>query len=62
MTYLNAPELNWIAECSDSVYNTNQDDLLTEVTKNKKVATVTTIFLGIWICYSLVAPLLILII
>lgn len=29
MTYLNAPELNWIAECSDSVYNTNHDDLMT---------------------------------
>ena len=29
ITYLSAPELDWIAECSDSVYNPDHNDLLT---------------------------------
>ena len=31
MTYLIAPELDWIAECSDSVYNPDHNDILTKV-------------------------------
>jgi hypothetical protein len=54
ITYLEDPYLDWIAECSDPAYNPNTDDLLTKVAHNKKVATITTIFLGIWLCYSLV--------
>lgn len=54
IAYLNAPELDWIAECSDSVYNPDHKNLLTQVSKNKTVALITTIFLGIWICYSII--------